>query len=111
MPGSLLGLPLVVPSGSLAASLAVFNAALEATAASKGVRPPLGLVPGGAIPVRSAPLPACTSLHGGGKAASSISEMTAVAWVVMQPRRRHTSVKAVHDGGRTPGAALATAGA
>ena len=32
MPGSLLGLPLVVPSGSLAASLAVFNAALEATA-------------------------------------------------------------------------------
>ncbi|TLD10490.1 hypothetical protein PgNI_05507 [Pyricularia grisea] len=29
----------------------------------------------------------------------------------MQPRRRHTSVEAVHDGGRTPGAALATAGA
>ena len=32
--------------------------------------------------------PPAVALHGGGKAASSISEMTAVAWVVMQPSRR-----------------------
>ncbi|KAI6470819.1 hypothetical protein MCOR18_008921 [Pyricularia oryzae] len=29
--------------------------------------------------------------------------MTAVVWIVVQPRRRHPSVEAVHDGGRTPG--------
>ncbi|KAI7918346.1 hypothetical protein M0657_007611 [Pyricularia oryzae] len=29
--------------------------------------------------------------------------MSAVVWIVVQPRRRHPSVEAVHDGGRTPG--------